>query len=139
MHQTLELDPGSEYWRIMQEAYDSVRFAFSDEHYLALHIKRSMDRRLGLRPTNEETNEEAEAMCDEYMEVLKQAVDKAGPMSKQEFETLSDVLYREWLRDRKQAELRARTPLAGSGSRVQRGLCEGARGTGEDVDGGRRR
>ncbi len=115
LHQTLDNGPGSEYFGILQEAYDSARLAFSDDHYLAVQIKRRIDRHCAPpSPTASLTDEEADAEVEEYFVALEEAVAKAGPLSAQDFETLKNVTFREWRRQKNEVESEAQTPQAKS-------------------------
>lgn len=127
--QTLDWGPGSKYWSIIQEAYDSARTAFSDDHYLAIEIKKRIDRarKPPESPGESPTDEQADADAQEFFDALKEAVGKAGPLSDEDFQTLKNDTYREWLRTLSQAEVRTQTPQdKGTASQEVEGVSNGA-------------
>ncbi|KAK3906962.1 hypothetical protein C8A05DRAFT_11320 [Staphylotrichum tortipilum] len=103
LHQTMDLGPGSEYRGMLQDAYDSARIAFSDSHYLAVRIKKRMDRGLAPRPP---PTAEDDADVQKFNAALREAVGKTPISTEEEFEALKNVVYREWLRKKTQAELK---------------------------------
>jgi len=96
MCQKLGWEPSSELWSITQEAYDSARIAFSDNHYLALRIKRRLDLLSNSKPQNPQTAEAIEG--DEFIHILKRALAEHVPTTEEEFQAIRDTEYCNYMR-----------------------------------------
>ncbi|KAK4151189.1 hypothetical protein C8A00DRAFT_45555 [Chaetomidium leptoderma] len=102
MCQTLDLGPGSEFWSITQEAYDSARFACWDEHRLAVLIKKRLDT-FGDHDSKDPDTEE-ETADDGFLPVLEDAISNGALGSAEEFRAIRDAEYREYRRKKFQDE-----------------------------------
>lgn len=102
MCQTLDREPGSELWSITKEAYDSARIAFSDDHYLALQIKRRLD---SFSNTQRESLEAGKATeHDEFIRILEGVLAKRVSTTEQEFQAIRDAEYCKYTRKKLQEE-----------------------------------
>ncbi|AEO54031.1 hypothetical protein MYCTH_2296089 [Thermothelomyces thermophilus ATCC 42464] len=127
MSQSLDLLPGSEFWTITREAYDSAEAALPPDHYLTVRLKQRLDkvsrtesewmskavasavvqecglsraRNLELAEPSEDTGEET----DEFFQHIDRMFADGYPETKEEYMRIVNAEYREYNR----RKLRAR-------------------------------
>jgi tetratricopeptide (TPR) repeat protein len=124
LSQTLDVDMGSEFWSVTQEAYDSARTALSPDHYLTVRLKKRLDtfcspkatpndhdddddvaekdnelsrtRKPRLKPTNLSTDGPGEN--DEFFEYIDKMFADGYPETREEYMTIVNTEYREYNR-----------------------------------------
>ncbi|KAL2142193.1 hypothetical protein VTI28DRAFT_1460 [Corynascus sepedonium] len=127
MLQTLDLLPGSEFWRITQEAYNSAQVALPPNHYLTVRLKKRLDtfghhasaqvnqvaavaimERNELFPSHKAEPishvEDGGGGTDEFFKHIDQLFADGYPETKQEYTKIVNAEYREYNR----RKLRAR-------------------------------
>ncbi len=101
-HTALDVGPGSEYRTILQEAYDSVRHSFREEHAMARHLKILLEgpavkaRDLGEAVTRKSNRT--------VQEVLVKVLTRGGSKSPEEYMEKLSLEYRERMWERSQAQ-----------------------------------
>ena len=95
--QTMDMDPGSECFKIVQEAYDSIRVAFWEGHPEAKALKACLDR-----PSS--THSDTDAPSEEALEVRARIFADGVPKSPEEYKTRAIAALQEVRRKRSRVE-----------------------------------
>jgi tetratricopeptide (TPR) repeat protein len=125
MSQTLDVRPGSEFWTVTQEAYESAQIALSEDHYLTSRLKQRLDtfRYPQSNPTAhgsvEEEGEEEESglirnhkpketggvadNSDDFFDYIDRKFADGYPETKEEYMAIVNAEYREYTRKELQA------------------------------------
>lgn len=103
MCQTLDMRPGSEAWCLTQEAYDSARTTFAENHYMAVMAKVRLDRFRNHDPKAPVTASPA-AGGDEFSKALDQIFASGYPDTTEEFMAIVKAELQELGRRKLQAK-----------------------------------
>jgi tetratricopeptide (TPR) repeat protein len=120
MCQTFDLHPGSEFWSVTEEAYDSARLALPEDHYLTVRLRKRLDMFRTPKPramnfVNKDGEEKTEASLDDkpqptdggktrnaasdnFFEYMDELFAKGEPDSEEEYMAIVNAEYREFTR-----------------------------------------
>jgi tetratricopeptide (TPR) repeat protein len=124
--QTLDVDTGSEFWSVTQEAYDSARTALSPDHYLTVRLKTRLDTFCSPKPklndlddaAKEENNElfrthkpkpinpsaDGPGENDDFSAYIDKMFADGYPETREEYMTIVNAEYREYNRKKFRAQ-----------------------------------
>jgi tetratricopeptide (TPR) repeat protein len=130
MCQTFDLHPGSEFWSVTEEAYDSARPALPDGHYLTVRLKRRLDMFRTPKPRavnflNRDGEEKTESSLDDkpqpidggktrnaegdnFFEYMDELFAKGEPDTEEEYTAIVNAEYREFTRRKLVAKAEAK-------------------------------
>lgn len=91
--------PGTAFFAVVEEAYDSVRFAFAEDHPLAVTLKNSLEYHRSPVPDDED---DVPGQLDPFFEHMDRILEEHKPETREERMAMVEREYREFARKKLQ-------------------------------------